>query len=393
MNNIRLHGNQFSKFDKLWYNKTMKNNGVTEYFDDVELIKEYDGYYYSVSETITIVILGSICGLKNAKQIHQWAENDRTREFLKENFSIERIPSYYWLLCLLKLIKPDSLNRSFMNWAYSFMPKNAEKLTIALDGKTIRSTVQMDSYESPMHIISAQLSELGITLAQRSVDGKSNEIPAVQKLLEELDIKGTMVVADALNCQKDTAEIVVDGKADYLLCVKDNHPNLKKDISDYIKDEWQKGISIFTRTEKNRGRIETRTAYVTTDIAWLEQRKEWKKLHCIGAIHSEVESKKGKTEDWHYYISSCELTPKQLLYHARLEWAVESMHWLLDVHFEEDWCRVEDKSVQQNLNMLRKAALNLIKIYKSETGTKKALSNIMLDCLLDNRNILRILDH
>lgn len=206
----------------------MKNNGVTEYFDDIELIKEYDGYYYSVSEAITIVILGSICGLKNTRQIHQWAENDRTREFLKENFSIERIPSYYWLLCLLKLIKPDSLNRSFMNWAYSFVPKNAEKLTIALDGKTIRSTVQMDSYENPMHIISAQLSELGITLAQRSVDGKSNEIPAVQKLLEELNIKGTMVVADALNCQKDTAEIVVDGKADYLFCVKGNHPNLKK---------------------------------------------------------------------------------------------------------------------------------------------------------------------
>ena len=89
----------------------MKNNGVTEYFDDVELIKEYDGYYYSVSETITIVILGSICGLKNAKQIHQWAENDRTREFLKENFSIERIPSYYWLLCLLKCLPPAMLGR------------------------------------------------------------------------------------------------------------------------------------------------------------------------------------------------------------------------------------------------------------------------------------------
>jgi len=96
----------------------MKKNGITEYFEEVELTKKYDGYYYSVSEAITIVILGSICGLKNAKQIHQWAENDRTREFLKENFSIKRIPSYYWLLCLLKLIKPDSLNRCFMNWAY-----------------------------------------------------------------------------------------------------------------------------------------------------------------------------------------------------------------------------------------------------------------------------------
>ena len=178
----------------------MKNNGITEYFEEVEITKEYDGYYYSVPEAITIVILGSICGLKNISQIHQWAESDRVSEFLKEKFAINRIPSYYWLLCLLKLIKQDSLNRCFVNWAY-----------------TICSTTQMDVYENPLHIISAQLSELGITLAQKTVDGKSNEIPAVQKLLRELNIKGTIVVADALNCQKETAEIIVNGEADYLL--------------------------------------------------------------------------------------------------------------------------------------------------------------------------------
>ena len=388
-----IHGNQFSKNEKYGIIKSMKN-GITEYFEEVEITKEYDGYYYSVSEAITVVILGSICGLKNVSQIHQWAEDDRVKEFLKEKFAINRIPSYYWLLCLLKLIKPDSLNRSFVEWAYSFMPQMAEKQTISLDGKTVCSTVQMDKYESPLHIISAQLSEMGITLAQRSVAGKSNELVAVQELLKELNIKGTMVVADALNCQKDTAEIIVDGKADYLLCVKDNHPNLKRDISDYVQDEsLLKTMEKLSKTEKNRGRIETRTAFVTTDIEWLEQRKDWKKLCCIGAIHTEFETKKGKSSEWHYYISSCPLTPEQLLHHARMEWSVESMHWLLDVHFEEDWCRVEDKDIQQNLNMLRKIALNLIKLYKSETGSKKALSKIMFDCLLNPRNILRILDH
>jgi predicted transposase YbfD/YdcC len=252
----------------------------------------------------------------------------------------------------------------------------------------------MDKYENPLHIISAQLSEMGITLAQRSVAGKSNELVAVQELLKELNIKGTMIVADALNCQKETAGIIVDGKADYLLCVKDNHPNLKRDISDYVQDEsLQKTMDKLSKTEKNRDRIETRTAFVTTDIEWLEPRKDWKKLCCIGAIHTELDTKKGKSSEWHYYISSCPLTPEQLLHHARMEWSVESMHWLLDVHFEEDWCRVEDKAVQQNLNMLRKAALNLIKLYKSETCSKKALSKIMFDCLLNPRNILRIMDH
>ena len=362
----------------------MKNNGITEYFEEVEITREYDGYYYSVSEAITIVILGSICGLKNVCQIHQWAESDRVSEFLKEKFEINRIPSYYWLLCLLKLIKQDSLNRCFVNWAYSFVPEKAEKLTIALDGKTICSTTQMASYGNPLHIISAQLSELGITLAQKTVDGKSNEIPAVQNLLEELNIKGTIVVADALNCQKETAGIIVDGGGDYLLCVKDNHPTLKQDIEDYIQDsKLQATMEKFSKTEKNRGRIETRTAFVTTDIEWLEQRKDWKNLCCIGARSSE----------WHYYISSCPLTPEQLLHHARMEWAVETMHWLLDVHFEEDWCRIEDRNIQQSLNMFRKFALNLIKLYKSETGSKKALSKIMFDCLLDSSNIIRILHH
>ena len=208
-------------------------NGITEYYEDVEINEEYDGYFCSVAEAITIVILGSICGLKNVSQIHQWAANDRVSEFLKENFGINHVPCYYWLLCLLKLVKSSSLNRCFMNWVYSFMPEKAADLTIALDGKTIRSTVNRESYESPLHIISAQLSELGLTLAQRSTGDKSNEIPAVQELLKELNIKGQIVTADAMNCQKETAEIIIGQKADYLLCVKDNHPNLKKDIEDY----------------------------------------------------------------------------------------------------------------------------------------------------------------
>lgn len=370
----------------------MKNNGITEYFEEVEITKEYEGYYYSISQAITIVILGSICGLKNISQIHQWAENGRVKEFLKEKFEIKRIPCYYWLLCLMKLIKAESLNHCFVNWVYSFMPEKADKLTISLDGKTVCSTAKMSSYESPLHIVSAQLSELGITLAQRSVDGKSNEIPAVQELLKELNIKGSIIVADALNCQKETAEIIVKGKADYLLCVKDNHPNFKKDIKDFIQDSLlQKSIETISKTEKNRNRIEKRTAYVVTDIDWLNQKEEWKKLCCIGAIHTEFETKKGKSSEWHYYITSRKLSPDEL-HHARMEWTVETMHWLLDVHFEEDWCRVEDKNIQQNLNMLRKAAINLIKFFKVRSESKKAISKIMLDCLLEPKTILRVLE-
>ena len=148
------HGNQFYKVEEVWYNRDMKN-GITEYYEDVEINEEYDGYFCSVAEAITIVILGSICGLKNVSQIHQWAANDRVSEFLKENFGINHVPCYYWLLCLLKLVKSSSLNQCFMNWVYSFMPEKAADLTIALDGKTIRSTVNRESCENPLHIISA----------------------------------------------------------------------------------------------------------------------------------------------------------------------------------------------------------------------------------------------
>lgn len=366
---------------------------ITEYFEEIETEKEYDGYYYKISDMVTIVILGSICGLKNVQQIHQWAVKDRTSEFLKEEFGIYRIPCYYWFTCILKLIKPESLNKCFSNWVYSVMPQKADKLTVSLDGKTVCSTTGMKKYDTPLHIISAQLSECGLTLAQRTVDGKSNEIPAVQELLKELNIKGAVVTADALNCQKETAEIIVDQKADYLLSVKDNHPNLKKDIEDFVQDEaLRKTMQCTSKTEKGHGRVETRTAYVTHDVNWLTQKSEWKKLCCIGAINTKSETDKSVTNEWHYYISSRKMSAEELLHHARMEWSVEAMHWLLDVHFEEDWCRAEDKNIQQNLNIFRKCAINLIKLFKAETQSKRPMSNIMFDCLLDLQALLQIVD-
>lgn len=361
---------------------------------DVETTKEYNGYFCSVAEAITIVILGSISGLKNVSQIHQWAADDRVSGFLKEKFGIMDVPCYYWLLCLLKLVEPVSLNRCFNAWVKSMMPESMDGMTISLDGKTIRSTEKMESYESPLHIVSAQVSELGMTFAQKSVEGKSNEIPAVQKLLKELEISGCIIIADALNCQKETAKAVISRGADYVLSVKDNQPSMKREIADYVGDAVLRGkMDRASQTEKNRDRVEKRSAFVTKEIGWLAGREEWAGLSSIGAVHTEFETKKGKTEEWHYYISSRGLTATELLHHARMEWSVETMHWLLDVHFGEDLCRVEDRNVQENLNMLRKAALNLIKRHKERAGSKRSMSKIMFDCLLNPYVISEILEN
>lgn len=363
---------------------------IWEYFEEEEYAG-YDGYYYSVAEAIIIIVVGSLCGLRNTKQIWLWATNDKIQEFLKEKFQIRRVPSYYWLLCLLKMVKPESMSKCFSAWISSMLPEEKAE-TIAVDGKTIRSTKKMKKCSTPLHIVSAQLGELGLTYAQETVDDKSNEIPAVQKLLEELDISGCMVVADALNCQKETAKVVVSGKGDYLLDAKGNQGTLKKEIEDYVQDEeLRKGMDTCRQTEKNRERIETRTAYSSTEIGWMCEKSNWANLQCIGAIHTEFESSKGKTSEWHYYISSRPLTAQELLKHARLEWSVESMHWLLDVHFSEDYCRVENRNIQQTLNIVRKIVLNLIRLYKKETASKLALSNIMLNCLVDSSMIMRIL--
>ena len=374
---------------------------VMDCFDDVETEEVHDGYFYKVSEVIKIIILGCLCGLKNTRQIHQWAASDRVSEFLKEKFAIERVPCYYWMLCLLKIVKPESLSACFTRWVHTFLPdyregeanQERQETTISFDGKTVRSTKKMKAYERPLHIVSAQLAELGLTFGQKAVDGKSNEIPAVRALLQELDIRGCIIVADALNCQDKTALEILKGGADYVLCVKGNQKNTRKPIEEYLRDESH-AAAIDTATQKEQakrhGRNETRTAYTTTDVSWFPSDK-WPKLACVGAIHRQFESKDKKTDQWHYYISSRALTAEELLRRVRMEWTVETMHWILDVQFDEDKCRVEDNHVQQNLNILRKLAINLVKLFKQNAHLKKPLSHIMFDSLLDPANLLKVI--
>ena len=377
----------------------MKNNGITEYFVEVETKEKYSGYLYGVAEAITIVILGSLCGLKNMKRIHQWAENDRVRKFLREEFGIERIPCYFWLTALLKLVKPESLSHFFTEWVKTLLPDDRKDRIIACDGKTVCSTEKMKCYTSPLHIVSAYFAELGMTFAQQAVEDKSNEIPALQNLLSTLEIKGCLIVADALNCQKRTAKVVVEKEADYLLVVKNNQGRLHEDIENYIHQstQCQGDMDEEETVEKNRGRIETRIGYTSCDISVIRDRGDWANLACFGAIHRKFQTRDAngewgpESDEWHYYISSRPLSAAELLHYARMEWQVESMHWLLDVHFGEDSCRLMDENEQKNFNVLRKAALNLLKSYQAKSEPKRALSELMFNCLLEPDFMLKII--
>jgi predicted transposase YbfD/YdcC len=370
-----------------------KKLSITEYFEDVELKEEYEPYFCSVEDAITIVIVGTFCGFRNLKQIQEWASHEKISMVLKDSFGVEHIPCYYWLTCLLKLLEPKSMSECFTRWVISLLPESMKGQTISFDGKTVCSTAKMERYENPLHIVSAQISALGLTLGQEAVEGKSNEIPAVQRLIKMLNIKGCIVVADALNCQKDTVTAILDGGADYLLNVKDNQPNLKKDIEDYVQDEQlRKHMNTVSKQEKNRERIEKRTAFVTEDTIWLDPEGLWKGLCCIGAINTQFTTKTGTSNEWHYYISSKVLTADELLKHARAEWSVETMHWLLDVHFGEDSCRVQDDNVQKVLNIIRKIVLNAMRVFKENTKSKRAFTSLMLDCLIDPNMILKMVN-
>jgi len=349
----------------------------------------YLGYKFKVKDVLTIAILGSICGLDNMKLIYKWSQADRIKDFLREHFEIVFIPKYVQFTNILGNVDSKQLNATFIKWAKNLIGEVCGK-TIAIDGKTICSTVNMYGKKGAFHIVSAYVSELGLTIGQTMVEQKKNEIPAFRELLELLDISGAIVVADALNCQKKTAKAIVEKGGDYLLSVKKNQRLLFEDIDDYFKLEPKK-FDKCTKIEKNGNRIEKRTAWVYDDFEKTDEMKKWKDLCCIGVIRTEFDTKKGKTEELHYYISSAPLTPENLLKHARLEWGVESMHWLLDVHFNEDRCTARDRNTQLTLNILRKIVLNLLKEYKTKTGTQSPYSGIMADCLFDEKNLLNIL--
>jgi len=229
-------------------------------------------------------------------------------------------------------------------------------MAISFDGKTIRSTGKTDRRESPTSIVSACVADAGLTLAGLKADGKSNEIPAARELISLLEVEGCMIAADAMRCQKETAGLIVEKKADCLLNAKDNQPRLKKDIEESVGDDaLRNAMDVFRTLEKNGGRLETRAGFVTHEAEWLAG-AGWKNLSCAGAMRRQFERKGQTSDERHCYISSRKLAAEELLRRVRLEWSVESMHWLLDAHFGEDFCRVEDENARQALNVARKIA-------------------------------------
>lgn len=367
------------------------------YLPMVGTTKKYKGHWFKIYDCLVILVCGCLCGLGNLKQIHRYAKNRVTKQMLKQVFNIHKIPCYSQFTNIMNIIDNTQLEEAFRAWT-QWIVYDLQGKTVSFDGKTIKTTCNMKQYLQPVHIISAHVSELGITIGQLSVKSKSNEIPAVQDLLKTLNLKGSVIVADALNTQKETVSIIVEKEADYVLPVKENQGNLYKEITqmyEYVLNDKveknQKNYDYSKSVENNHARQETRESYVITQIDWLQEKRKWKNISCIGLLQNTfVENEETKIQK-RYYISSKKLTAKELIYYARNEWKVESMHWLLDVNLKEDLTKLSNENSQKNLNILRKIALNSMKLYKENNKIKDSMSGIMQDCLMDPELLIKVL--
>jgi len=358
-------------------------NELQKEMQTVELESSHDGYWYSISDVLTMLVCGMLCGLQRIDDIHDWAKSAPTRKFLKKEFKIERILSRAQFYNILRYVDAEKFKMSFTRWMKRVLNRAIKGKTVAIDGKTICGTDKLTDDGSVLHIASALVSEFNLVIGTHECDTKTGEITAFRELIKLLDISGATVVADALHCNQKSAEAVIEAGADYIFVVKDNNPSLKEEIEFFIQNET---VPSYQTTEKNGGRVEKRTAYTCNEIEWMSEKDKIPYITCIGAVHREFESVKHgyKSSEWHYYISSASLNPDELLNRARLEWGVEAMHWLLDVHFKEDKTRVWDMNVQKLLNTTRKIAINMVRLYRDKNcSARTPFTSVMKANLFD----------
>lgn len=219
-----------------------------------------------------------------------------------------------------------------------------------------------------MHIVSAWCQANQLTLAQEKVDDKSNEITAIPKLLKLLDLHHRIVTIDAMGTQREISQQIINQGGDYVLSVKGNQPTLFEDIKLYFEDpEHCKACLSFAEYDKGHGRIESRIAYVTADIAWLQEHHQWPGLRSIGRVIATVLRKGKETTERRFYITSREAHAEELNKTVRAHWSIENqLHWRLDVVFNEDGACVRNDNAAENRDILRKWALNILQKAKTK---------------------------
>ena len=370
----------------------MSNNEIFDmYFGIIEDPRCEVNVIHPLVDILKLVMVAVLCGMDELDKIIDYGENKK--EFLREEFNIQLIPSKATLTRVMALVSPKWLSLSIVCILNTLIKNKPEQ--IMLDGKVIKSTDAIKTIKTMMNIVTAY-TDTGISLGQITVDSKSNEIPAVRDLVEMLNIEGMVVTADAMHCQKETAEIIMKNKGDYILQLKANQGNFYKDVYAMFDDKYMDEVDTdceyetYSTIEKSHGRIEKRTCYVLNELEFFtDYIAEWKGLKKIFAIKREVEKNGEKTTEISCYLSSKNATAEKLMSYTRKHWKIESMHHILDVTYDEDNCRLLTQRAQENLNIFRKMGVS---IHKNNMKNKKqTIKSSMFNCLLNDAHLIELL--
>jgi predicted transposase YbfD/YdcC len=350
---------------------------ITEHFASLEDPRIDRTKRHNLLDIVTIAICGTICGADSWVDIELFGHCKE--EWFKSFLELPNgIPSHDTFGDVFARLDPDQFQRCFIEWIQA-VAQVTQGEVVAIDGKTVRRSHDRTLGKQAIHMVNVWASSSGLVLGQAKVAAKSNEIVAIPKLLQLLELTGCIVTIDAMGCQKEIARQIVAAEADYLLAVKQNQGQLYEDVRDLFQGAEEFGFAgvpyDFARTvNKNHGRLETRQCWVIADpdcLNYLQNRQQWAKLNAVVKVTAQRETATETTVQSRYYISSLAAPAKTLLEATRSHWGIEnSLHWSLDVTFREDQSRVRKDHGPQNLAVLRQIALNLL---KQETTLKRGI--------------------
>ena len=325
---------------------------------------------YPLINIVTIALCAVIAGADDFVTIAAWGRQKRAwlARFLELSSGIA---SHDRFNAIFKAIKPAEFERCLLSWVTSLHEVTAGQL-VAIDGKTLRQSFDKADAKSAIHMVSAWATANHISLGQVVVDQKSNEIIAIPKLLELLDVSGCLVTIDAMGCQTEIAGKIIEAKADYVLAVKANQPTLHDGIVEFFLDQMEDDfarvkVSRHETIEHGHGRDEHRTYYVCDVPDDLPDRARWKGLKRIGVAISDTMRGGKPCDDVRYYIVSKKMNARSFGAAVRGHWSIEnSLHWQLDMSFGEDRSRIRKGHADANFAIIRRMALSLLKNEKSQ---------------------------
>lgn len=368
---------------------------LTEHFALLEDPRAEHLTDHKLIDIIMIAICAVICGAETWTDIELFG-NERF-DWLRQFLELENgIPSHDTFGRVFAGIDTEQFQVCFASWVQAVFHATKGQV-IAVDGKQARRSHDRTNGKHAIHVISAWATANHLVLGQRKVDEKSNELTAIPELLRLLDVSGCIVTIDAMGCQTEIAEQIIDQEADYVLTVKENQGHLYEDIDLFFQlahqNDFQKINYTFDRTvNKGHGRIETRQCWAISgedSLQFLRDHEQWKGLRTIAKVNSQRQVKSKITIETRYYISSLPNDAKKILQAARSHWGVEnSLHWVLDVAMGEDDSRIRKDNAPENMAALRRIALNLL---KQEKTLKRGIQGKRLKAALSPDYLLKVL--